>query len=115
VQVCISPGPPRDSPLHLPCASPASPPFSPAAGAPNPAAALIEEAGGLERLEALHHHANPAVYAKVAAILDAHFGADPIDEELAPGVVAEGYRFGGGAAVPPAGGFSFGGGAHPGG
>lgn len=65
-----------------------------AAGGPNRCCALIEEAGGCERLEALQLHENPKVYAKAAAIIEAYFDdATAEDHALLPQATPDGYTF----------------------
>ena len=75
-------------------------------------AALIDEADGLEKIEALQNHTNNDIYEKAMRILEQYFGLeDEEDQNLAPGMDASGSQFtfgppaGGGAALQ--GGFNF--------
>lgn len=72
-------------------------------------AALIDEADGLEKIEALQNHTNNDIYEKAMRILEQYFGLeDEEDQNLAPGMDASGtqFAFGGGPAAPQ-GGFNF--------
>jgi len=57
---------------------------------------LIDEAGGIERLEALQLHENAEVYGKVVRLLDTYFGTDEpeTDAAIAPTAHADGFSFG---------------------
>jgi HEAT repeat protein len=75
-------------------------------------AALIDEADGLEKIEALQNHTNNDIYEKAMRILEQYFGLeDEEDQNFAPGMDASGSQFtfgppaGGGAALQ--GGFNF--------
>jgi len=76
----------------------------------NPYLALVEDAGGLDKLEALQEHPNEDVYRKAGSLLEEFFDAAEEraeDAALAPAAVAAGYAFG---APAPQGGFNFAGG-----
>ena len=77
----------------------------------NKYADLIEEAGGLEEIEALQTHRNEDVYNKAIHILETYFGAEEEETQLAP-TLSEGqseYNFGQPqASGGPSGGFKFG-------
>jgi len=64
---------------------------------PNPFALAFDEAGAVERLEALLQHPNNAICERAAALIDAHFGDEgwpPGMDGLTPAVAAEGFVFG---------------------
>jgi len=71
--------------------------------------ALVDEADGLERLEALQEHENHAVYTKAVHLIEAYFGAEDDDEETGPENIAPqgstaafsfGLPAGGGSKMP---------------
>ena len=67
---------------------------------------LVDEADGLEQLEALQEHENHGVYTKAVHLIETFFGADESGDEgenLNPAATAEGFSFGLPAA-PAAGG-----------
>lgn len=71
--------------------------------------ALIDEADGLEKIEALQNHTNNDIYEKAMRILEQYFGLeDEEDQNLAPGMDASGtqFAFSAGPAAPQ-GGFQF--------
>ena len=75
-------------------------------GAPNACVHIIDECGGVEKLEELQAHENAAVYDKAGRLLDAYFAdqADAVeDAQIAPQATADGFVFG---APPPPGGLS---------
>ena len=81
---------------------------------------LVDEADGLDRLEALQEHENHSVYTKAVHIIEAYFGADDDDENggaenVAPAVASEqAFSFGmpmGGGKLPQVPAFGTGGGA----
>ncbi|XP_025162769.1 importin subunit alpha isoform X2 [Harpegnathos saltator] len=47
-------------------------------------AIIVEEAGGLDKLEALQHHENERIYQKSMTMIDTFFSGDGEQEELAP-------------------------------
>lgn len=61
---------------------------------------LIDEAGGIEKLEALQMHDNAQIYEKTSRLLDVYFGDDGAAEDpsIAPVAQAGSFAFG----VPPA-------------
>merc|ERR1712083_132678 len=72
--------------------------------AENPIVALVEQAGGLERIEALQEDPNEEVYQKAMHMLETYF---PLADDEAAGIHAEGdnqFQFG---AQVPQGGFNF--------
>jgi importin subunit alpha-1 len=90
-----------------------------------PYSELVEEAGGVDALDALQSHANKDVYEKAAQLIETYFGGEESDEEEDENVVPaapKAFTFGGkglatgpgfgagpGAIVAqPAGAFSFG-------
>ncbi|KAL6261315.1 hypothetical protein P5V15_008836 [Pogonomyrmex californicus] len=52
-------------------------------------AIMIEEVGGLDKLEALQHHPNEQVYQKSMAIIDAFFSQKDIEEEIVSSKIKE--------------------------
>mmetsp|Transcript_24931 Transcript_24931/g.43014 ORF Transcript_24931/g.43014 Transcript_24931/m.43014 type:complete len:530 (+) Transcript_24931:65-1654(+) len=79
-------------------------------GGINRFAQMIDEAGGLDRIEQLQNHQNNEVYEKAVHILENYYGAEPeVDAQVAPQVDpnAQMYQFGGVQQVPQ-GGFNFG-------
>jgi len=70
---------------------------------------LIEEAEGIDRLEALQSHENTQIYDKVVRLLENYFGAAEEVENLAPAVATNQltYNFGSNITQPPTGGFTF--------
>jgi len=81
---------------------------SKAAGSLNQYATWIEEAEGLDKIEALQNHQNNDIYEKAVKILETYFAAEEEDTSIAPGMDAnqQTYQFGGNASVPQ-GGFKF--------
>ncbi|BES87452.1 unnamed protein product [Nesidiocoris tenuis] len=71
-------------------------------------AVLVEECGGLEKLELLQHHENENVFQKSAAIIDNYFSSNGGDEDanLAPDSYDGAFAFNSNGSVPQ-GGFSF--------
>jgi len=67
-----------------------------AAGGPNPCVPLVDEAGGVDKLEALQMHPSPAVYERAASLIDTYFAdTSAVDDALlAPTATPEGYVFG---------------------
>ena len=67
---------------------------SAAADGVNRCCGLIEECGGLDKIEALQLHENTKVYAKAVELLDEYFGdGDGEDAAIAPVATAEGFTF----------------------
>ena len=75
-------------------------------------AQYVDEAEGLEKIEALQHHQNNDIYDKAVKMMESYFGLEEEeDQNLAPEHDSTGtaYSFGGTAApATPQGGFSFG-------
>ena len=71
-------------------------------GGPNRFALLVEEAGGIERIEGLQTHESAEIFQKAAHIIDHFFGEESDgakeDSHMLPEVRADGFRF-----APPAG------------
>jgi hypothetical protein len=64
-------------------------------GCSNPYLIPFDEAGGIDKLEALQEHNNKGVYEKAVEILEAFFGEDnDEDENLAPNAGAHSFVFG---------------------
>jgi len=57
---------------------------------------LIDEAGGIDKLEALQLHENAEVYTKAVGLLDSYFGSEEseADAAIAPTAHADGFAFG---------------------
>lgn len=61
----------------------------------NPYAQLVEDAEGLDKVEALQDHPNEDLYEKAVHILETYFDIDEgEDQNLAPQATATGYAFG---------------------
>ena len=76
----------------------------------NQYAILIEEVGGMEKIEVLQNHVNVSIYKKAFDIIEKYFGDEAEeDETLAPEVDAStgAFSFGGASMNVPQGGFSF--------
>ncbi|XP_008555196.1 importin subunit alpha [Microplitis demolitor] len=70
-------------------------------------AIMVEELGGLDKLEALQHHENEKVYQKAIAMIDAFFSdGDDENQELAPEANDEQFNFQASGNAPQ-GGFQF--------
>ncbi len=68
----------------------------------------VEEASGVEALEALQQHANNDIYEKAVSIVETYFGGEEDeDENLAPAVAEGAKSFTFGAATPANHGNSF--------
>merc|ERR1711864_62369 len=73
-------------------------------------AMMVEECGGLDKIEQLQAHENEAIYQKALQIIETFFpDGDQVDDEIAPKAGDTGFEFGAAqdAAVPQAGGFNF--------
>ena len=90
----------------------------PNSGNVNTFAQLVEDADGLDKIEALQEHQNEDLYEKAVSILETYFECEEGDDQnLAPQLAGNQYAFG---QAAPQGGFNFGdaasqGGAAPGG
>lgn len=70
---------------------------------------MVEELGGLDKLEALQQHENEEVYKKAYAIIDTYFnnGDDEAEQELAPKEVNGALEFNATQPKAPEGGYTF--------
>merc|ERR1712146_658618 len=60
----------------------------------NPYTTFVDEAEGLDKLEALQNHQNEDVYKKAMHILETYFGLeDEEDDSLAPETTQQGFVF----------------------
>jgi importin subunit alpha-1 len=76
----------------------------------NPYSVLIEEAGGMEKIEVLQGHSNGSIYEKAFQIVDKYFGEEEEEEvAIAPEIDENNgkFQFGGTAMHIPEGGFKF--------
>ncbi|KAJ8669740.1 hypothetical protein QAD02_000999 [Eretmocerus hayati] len=70
-------------------------------------ALMIEEVGGLDRLEALQTHENEQVYAKAASMIDSFFSEAENDPNLAPATNVDGQLQFQATTTAPEGGYQF--------
>ncbi|XP_004527197.1 importin subunit alpha [Ceratitis capitata] len=69
---------------------------------------MIEEMGGLDKLEKLQEHENEEIYKKAYAMVDTYFNnEDDAENELAPQEVNGALEFNAGQSKTPEGGFTF--------
>ncbi|XP_068151031.1 importin subunit alpha [Drosophila tropicalis] len=70
---------------------------------------MVEEMGGLDKLEALQQHENEEVYKKAYAIIDTYFntGEEGAEQELAPQEVNGALEFNASQPKAPEGGYTF--------
>ena len=71
---------------------------------------MVEECGGLDKIESLQNHENVEIYKLAYEIIEQYFSDDQEeDAEVAPAATADGFQFGGGegAAEGAAGGPGF--------
>ncbi|GBF97449.1 importin alpha [Raphidocelis subcapitata] len=83
---------------------------APGGSGTNPYAQLVEDAEGLDKIEALQEHTNEELYEKAVSILENYFECEEgEDQNLAPQAGANAYAFGAAAAPPgaPGGGGAF--------
>lgn len=60
-------------------------------GGPNPYAAIVEECGGLDKIEFLQQHENVEIYLKAFEIIERYFGTDDADDtNVGAGVSGDG-------------------------
>lgn len=73
----------------------------------NQFAKFVDEAEGLEKIEALQQHENNEIYERAVKILETYFGLEDDEDvtEIAPESTASNYQFG---VAMPEGGFTFG-------
>ncbi|KAK3733924.1 hypothetical protein QZH41_009588 [Actinostola sp. cb2023] len=67
-------------------------------------ATMIEEAGGLDKIELLQHHHNEEIYKLAFEMIDRYFSnveGDPVDEEIAPQQVDGQFQFTSKDNAPP--------------
>jgi hypothetical protein len=65
-----------------------------------PAANLVDEADGVEKLENLQHHENARVYEKAVGIIETYFGAEDDEApDVAPDIAGDGAAFSFGIAA----------------
>lgn len=70
----------------------------------NPYASVLEECGGLDKIEYLQSHDNQEVYQKAFEIIDKWFGPDEEDSNINPSVDGGQFVFGSNGSNPPPGG-----------
>jgi hypothetical protein len=84
---------------------------APTTGGTNPYTQFVDEAEGIDKLEALQNHSNEDVYKKAMHILETYYGLDEDDGTIAPEMTQSGFLFQTPQAPPPGpggGGFQFG-------
>merc|ERR1712025_740667 len=71
-------------------------------------AMMVEECGGLDRIEALQSHENEQIYHKALQIIETFFpDGEQVDEEIAPKAGEAGFEFAAGESSVPQSGFNF--------
>ncbi|KAK3769939.1 hypothetical protein RRG08_048149 [Elysia crispata] len=61
---------------------------------------IIEECGGLDKIESLQNHENEEIYKLSYEIIDTYFQDEPDEESLLPQASQEGYQFDPNAQIP---------------
>merc|ERR1711936_96480 len=71
-------------------------------------AMMVEECGGLDKIENLQSHENEQIYQKALQIIETFFpDGDQVDEEIAPKASESGFEFSAADSSAPSNGFSF--------
>merc|ERR1712096_415507 len=71
-------------------------------------AMMVEECGGLDKIEQLQSHENEAIYHKALQIIETFFpDGDQVDDEIAPKAGEAGFEFSAGESSVPQSGFNF--------
>merc|ERR1712183_32682 len=71
-------------------------------------AMMVEECGGLDKIEALQSHENEQIYHKALQIIETFFpDGDQVDDEIAPKAGEAGFEFSAGESSVPQSGFNF--------
>jgi len=71
-------------------------------------AMMVEECGGLDKIENLQSHENEQIYQKALQIIETFFPeGDQVDEEIAPKASESGFEFSAAESSAPSNGFSF--------
>merc|ERR1712083_1045345 len=71
-------------------------------------AMMVEECGGLDKIEQLQAHENEAIYQKALQIIETFFpDGDQVDERIAPEVGVSGFEFSAADSSVPQSGFNF--------
>merc|ERR1711988_100413 len=74
----------------------------------NPYALLLEQSGGLDKVEALQEHGNEKIYEKAVDVLESFFGLDDVEDQvLAPTIMQNDANFQFGVKGPPMQPFNF--------
>jgi len=68
---------------------------------------LIDEAGGIDKIEALQNHPQDNVHQKALTLIDTYFGHEDEAAYVGPAATGPGMMFNPGAAQPPQAGLFF--------
>lgn len=69
---------------------------------------MVEEMGGLDKLEKLQEHENEEIYRKAFALVDTYFNVgEDVESELAPQDVNDALEFNAGKSNTSGGGYTF--------